>query len=241
MRAKTMVFIVVTLVVTTIGCTTTPPAIRIHEELGQIIEVAFDPHAGSGHSHPATVSPAQIAAALKGLTIRERDTITGLGIFGDDSSPALTEKTINVLTPYLVLGLAKASPRDLVTFFIAHREYRRAPLITSGGVFVRNQHLYVILANARSSLGGNQYETPYPPDAKSEPLLPITRFKFSVSFVPSTQQISTAEAKKRDDWAGYLDESKVIVLDLATIASSEMSPPVVPSNATSGVKPPPIQ
>lgn len=237
MRAKTTALIVVTLVVTTIGCTAAPPAIRIHAEPGQIIEVAFDPHAGSGHSHPATVSLAQMAAALKGLNIRERDTITGLGIFEDDSIPALSERTINVLASYLVSGLTKASPRDLVTFFLAHRENLRAPLITSGGVFVRNQHLYVILANARSSLSGNQYETPYPPDAKSEPMLPITRFKFAVSFVPSALRIPTAEAKKRDDWAGYLDESKVIVLDLASLASTEMPPSLLPSNATQGSKP----
>lgn len=236
-----MAFIVVTLIVMTIGCAAAPPAIRIHEEPGQIIEVAFDPHAGSGHSHPATVTPTQMVAALKGLTILERDTITGVGIFEDESIPALFEKTVNVLTPHLVSGLAKASPRDLVTFFLAHRENRRAPLITSGGVFVRNQHLYVILANARSSLSGNQYETPYPPDAKSEPLLPITRYKFAVSFVPATLRIPTAEAKKRDDWSGYLDESKVVVLDLAAMASTGKSPYMVPSNAIPAVKPPPIE
>lgn len=136
---------------------------------------------------------------------------------GSDAVPAFTDKDIVSLAPHLITGLAKASPVDLVSFYLAQRGSNRGTLITSGGVFIRNQHLYLILANARTSPSSIQYETTYEPNSLSNPLLPIARFKFVAGFVPTDWRVVTSEAKRLDDWDGYLDESKVVVLDLDRI------------------------
>jgi len=199
----------------TIGCLATPQPIVISQTPGQMVEVRYDARAGKGHMHPFSLSVSQMTAILKGVQMHDRDLVgTGGLLMGSDAVPAFMDKDVAALAPHLVAGLAKASSVDLVSFYLAQRASNRAPLITSGGVFIRNQHLYLILANARTSPSSVQYETPYEPNSQNDPLLPIARFKFVAGFVPSDWRVLTSEAKRMDDWDGFLDESKVVVLDL---------------------------
>lgn len=199
----------------TAGCLAGPQPIVVSHTPGQRVDVRFDPRAGHGHSHPRTLTVAQMTAVLNGVQLHDRDLIGTAGVLmGSDAVPAFTEKEVTALAPHLVAGLAKASPVDLVSFYLAQRGSNRALLITSGGIFVRNQRLYLILANARTSQSSVQYETTYEPNSLGNPLLPIARFKFVAGFIPADWRVQTIEAKRMDDWDGYLDESKVLVLDL---------------------------
>lgn len=197
------------------ACAGSPQPIPIYESPALTVNLMYDPRAGAGHSHPVTVSPERIAVILRGLQLQGRDVLGSMGLFADDQgTPAFSERDVAALTPHLSTGLAKASPQDVVTFHYVQRDSQRAPLVTSGGLFVRGTHLYVILANARTSPSTIQYETTYEPNSRINPLLPITRFKFSAGFTPAAERISTAQAKQADEWDGYLDESKVVVVDL---------------------------
>jgi len=197
------------------GCLATPKPIVISDTPGQIVEVRYDATAGKGHGHPRAFTVSQMTALLKGVQIHDRDLVGTAGLLmGSDAVPAFTDKEAAALAPHLVAGLAKASPVDLVSFYLAQRGGNRAPLITSGGVFVRNQHLYLILANARTSPSSIQYETTYETTSLGNPLLPIARFKFVAGFLPADWRVVTSDAKRLDDWDGYLDESKVVVVDL---------------------------
>jgi len=211
---------------TAIGCVATPQPIVISQTPGQVIEVRYDAGAGGGHAHPAAVALPQLTAILKGVYIRGRDVVGTAGIlWGGDSEPAFTEKDISQIAPHLIAGLAKASPVDLVTFHLAQQDTNHARLVTSGGVFVRNGHLYLILANARTSLSSVQYETTYEPDTLSNPVLPIARYKFVAGILPAEWRVETSTAKRMDGWNGYLDESKVIVVDLARVTPSQKQTP----------------
>ena len=202
----------------TTGCLATPQPIVISQTPGQMVEVRYDARAGKGHTHPRALSVSQITTILKGIQIQDRDLVGTAGLLmGSGAVPAFTDQDIASLAPHLIAGLAKASPVDLVSFYLAQRGSNRAPLITSGGVFIRNQHLYLILANARTSPSSIQYETTYEPSSLSNPLLPIARFKFVAGFVPADWRVVTSEAKRLDNWDGYLDESKVLVIDLARV------------------------
>lgn len=197
------------------GCLATPQPIVISQTPGQVVEVRYDATAGKGHGHPRVLTVPQITSILKGVQIHDRDLVGTAGLLmGSDAVPAFTDKEVAALAPHLVAGLAKASTVDLVSFYLAQRGSNRAPLITSGGVFVRNQRLYLILANARTSPSSIQYETTYETNSLGNPLLPIARFKFLAGFVPADWRVMTSEAKRLDDWEGYLDESKVVVIDL---------------------------
>ena len=222
------------LVAVTIGCSASPQPIPIYESPGLVVELAYDPHAGTGHSHPATVTAGQLSTILRGLQLRGRDVVGTFGMLGDESnSPALTDRDIATLTPHLVAGLSKASPKDLVTFHLTQRDSQRAPLITSGGLFQRNQHLYIILANARTSPSSVQYETTYEPNSRINPLLPIARYKFVAAFVPADWRVLTSDAKQIDSWDGYLDESKVIVVDLSRVKTPTVN--ISPSSTSRSI------
>jgi len=208
-----------------LGCSVSPQPIPIYTESGFTIAIAHDPRSGSGHSHPIAVSVAQMKALLLGLRVRGRDIVGTFGMVGEDrGAPAFGESDITKLAPHLVAGLGKASPQDLVTFHLVQRDSRGAPLVTSGGLFVRNQHLYVILANDRTSPSSIQYETAYEPDSLIDPLLPIARFKFVAELIPQELRVTTSDAKRMDGWEGYLDESKVVVVNLQHLTKNLPSP-----------------
>ncbi len=213
------------LTVLVLSCSVSPPPIPIYTESGFTVAIAHDPRSGSGHSHPVAVSLAQMKALLLGLRVRGRDAVGTFGLLGEDrGTPAFGESDITKLAPHLVAGLGKASPQDLVTFHLAQRDSRGAPMVTSGGVFVRNQHLYVILANDRTSPSSVQYETAYEPNSLIDPLLPIARFKFVAELIPQELRVTTSDAKRMDGWEGYLDESKVVVVDLQHL-NKNLPPP----------------
>lgn len=204
------------------GCTATPQPISIYEGFQLAVQIEQDSKSGSGHGHPASLSKDRIAAALRGLRLEGRDFLSSLGFSsGSQKAPAFSDHDAGLLAPYLSAGLAKASQHDLVTFHLVQRDGTGAPLVTSGGLFVRGQHLYIILANAKSSPSGNQYETIYEPNSRLNPLLPITRFRFVLHFVPREHSIPTGEAKKMDDWDGYFDETKVVVVSLDRLAGQD--------------------
>jgi hypothetical protein len=197
------------------GCSVSPPPIPVYEGPGLAVQLRYDPKAGPGHSHPAVVPPEHIAETLRGLRLYGRDVLGTFGALGDhQGSPAFGEREASFLAPHLAAGLAKASTRDLVTFHLVQRDNQGAPLVTSGGVFVRGRHFYIILANARTSPSSIQYETTYEPNSRTNPLLPIARFKYAAGYEPADQRIPTSDAKRVDGWEGYLDESKVVVVDL---------------------------
>ena len=207
-----------------LGCSVSPQPIPVYTAPGFAIAMTYDPRAGSGHSHPATVSLDQMNAVLHGLQLRGRDVVGTFGLLGEDNgTPAFGESEIAKLAPHLVAGLGKASPHDVVTFHLVQRDSHGAPLVTSGGLFVRQRHLYVLLANARTSPSSIQYETTYEPDSRVDPLLPIARFKFMAGLIPQEWRITTSEAKRMDGWDGYLDESKVVVVDLQRLANRQPS------------------
>ena len=205
-----------------LGCTAVPSPIPIRDEPAILVDVAYDARAGSGHSHPARIKETHLLAALTGLELQGRDVTGTLEILDHELvSPAFTDKTAGVLVPLLIEGLRKASPKDLVRFYLVQRDPQRGPLISSGGLFVRNRHLYIILANGRTSPSSVQYENTYEFNPRLDPLLPIVRLKFKTAFVPEDWRVATEEAKRTDGWDGYLDESKVVVLDLDLLAQNE--------------------
>jgi hypothetical protein len=134
------------------GCGLAPEPIPIYEDARVLVRLLYDPQAGTGHSHPATLTSEQIAAALQGARIQNRDALGLGGLFREaGSAPAFSAGEIAVLARHLAAALRKASPKDLATFYLATMDPALGRLVTSGGLFVRQGKLYLILANARTS------------------------------------------------------------------------------------------
>jgi hypothetical protein len=76
----------------------------------------------------------------------------------------------------------------------------------------------VILANVHTSPSSVQYENTYEPNLGDQPLLPIARYKFEVSFEPADAWIPNRQAKKQDQYdRSYVDEAKLLVIDLSRL------------------------
>ncbi len=211
-----------------VGCAADPPPIVIHEDQPLSVWLKFDPSSGAGHSHPAAISTEQIAAALRGIGLQPRDHIAGFGLFAKKSgAPAFLSAEVAVLAPFLSQAFAKASPKDMVTFYLVSRNADQGDLVTSGGLFLRNRHLYMILANAHSSKYSVQYENASPIDTRDNPLLPLARYRFSTVFTPEEAWIPNKEVRGKDGYDRYFDETKLMVVDLdrLTERSGKNRPP----------------
>ena len=197
-----------------------PDPIIIHETPREIVALRYDARGGSGHSHPVPLAPARLAEVLSRVRVTPRDTLGLGGLFSkDETFPAFTASEIAALAPPLAEALRKASPRDIVTFYLLSSDPRLGRLITSGGLFVReDNHLYLILANVRTSPSAGKNEgIAYEMDNRNDPLTPIARYRFTVSFDPEEARIANAIVKQSGEYNGYLDESKQLVVDLNRI------------------------
>ncbi len=221
------------------GCASDPQPIVIHQEPSQAIWLKFDPRSGEGHSHPATITPEQMTVVLRGVRARARDIVGGFGHFaGQEAAPAFLPMDIPDLATRLSLALGKASPKDIVTFYLTRNDVTRGQVITSGGLFVRGRYLMLILANAHTSPYGVQYENTSSIDTSDQPLLPISRFKFTAEFSPPDARIPNAQVQGKEKYEGYVDDSKLLVLDLSRLSAGvdmqDRSLPSRPTGASSG-------
>lgn len=201
------------------GCATEPAPIVIYEDKYDSVWIKYDPRAkGAGHSHPVTMTPDQMAKILGGVLVADRSQIIGT-IKGDENdwTPAFTPIQIKTLAPLLTESLRKASTRDMATFYLTIPDREHGKLITSGGLFVRNGRLYFILANFRTMPSSKIYETTYEIDVRNEPLLPIARFQFAVGFRPKEAWIPNEEVRGKDGYEWYMDESKMVIIDLTRL------------------------
>jgi hypothetical protein len=215
------------------GCVTEPPPIVISEDRYQSIWLKFDPEAkGAGHSHPAAISSEQMEKILGGILIADRSQIIGT-IKGSDTdwAPAFPPPKAKALAPLLSEALRKASPKDMATFYLINIDLERGRMVTSGGLFVRNGCLYFIMANYRTTPSSKVYETTYEIDTRDEPLLPTARYQFALGFRPKEVWIPNKELRGRDGYERYLDESKLLIIDLERLfAMPEPASPSKPQN-----------
>ena len=209
------------------GCTAQPAPIVIHEDKRDTIWLKFDPESGAGHSHPYQITPEQMTRVLSGISVQKRDAVGGFGLyFGDkEGAPAFSPTQITLIAPLLSTALRKASPKDMATFYLLAGDKDLGKLVTSGGLFVREGRMYVILANAHTMPSSVQYENTYELDTHDEPLIPIARKKFTVGFSPKEAWIPNGTLRGKDGYERYMDESKLVVIDLQKLFAQAASPP----------------
>ena len=122
------------------------PTAFVRLELDRTVET------GHAHSHPLSLTPAQIAAVLGGIIYEEPWAKLP---FYDDTSlphrhPALTEKEIAFFAPLLASALNKATPEEIVTFYESIDLSGTSREVTSGGIFIEGDTLHIVLGNYRS-------------------------------------------------------------------------------------------
>ena len=102
------------------------------------------------NAHPATLSRRQMLEALRGLRVREHRAAPIIWVSGmAEMEPLFREEEIDLLLPSLLEGLELAVPQELVTFYVSHPINATKREVTSGGLYVTEGQLHIILSNYR--------------------------------------------------------------------------------------------
>jgi len=102
------------------------------------------------NAHPVTLSRRQMYEALRGLRVREHRSVPILWVRGmAEIEPLFREEEIELLVPKLLEGLELAVPQELVTFYVSHPVNATKREVTSGGLYVTEGQLHIILSNYR--------------------------------------------------------------------------------------------
>lgn len=206
-----------------VGCTTAPPPRVVYHDPTTALAIQQDSKAGPGHNHPAQIKPEVIQQALDGVRIQSRKSflIPSLITGGPQFVPAFSRDEQIALAPQLSRALADAKSDELITFYRRVSTSAVGLAITSGGLFVHDQYLYVILANARTLPSEGMREGLMTEiDPVDNPLQPISRMSFRATFVPATSMVPEDE---RWVWP-YIDQGRVVVIDLVQLGRDMRSP-----------------
>ena len=170
------------------------------------------------NAHPATISRRQMMEALRGLRVREHRSgpIRWFRGFAKPE-PAFDEEAIELLAPRLLEGLELAVPQELVTFYLSHPINATKREVTSGGLYVKDGHLHIIVSNHRTNFeippAGLIYDRRYP-------LFSLTPLGVDLLYEADDTVIS----KEESFWSAILgdEHSGEIVLDLSRLSMMKM-------------------
>lgn len=132
---------------------------------------------GKAYSHPSYVTVEQMKRILQGLYVVDEESVLGEAIFGNSGKGprrrAFSDGEVKFFAPLLVEGLQQATPEEIVTFFETAEISDLHEATTSGGVFVRDEALHIILSNhsVKTQIwqDNDEYQAPY----RLSPLEPI--------------------------------------------------------------------
>lgn len=141
----------------------------------------------SGFSHPASIPPDQMAAVLSGLVVVEKGPRLPWPL-GEGRAPrpsAFDREDIQFWAPILAQALEKATPEEIVTFYQSDTISATRRDVTSGGIFVKDRLLYIMLSNYRSpSEFMADIGTADTMDDRRYPLKSIGPRRFTLQFEP---------------------------------------------------------
>jgi hypothetical protein len=112
-----------------------------------------------------------------------------------------------------------AKPEEVATFYRRISDQSTGLAFTTGGMFLRGDELYFVLANYRQgpadamAMGIPAYEI----DPVDDPLLPLRRAGYRVSFVPEEAEVRQVDGSST--WT-YVDPAKVVVINTSLVHSS---------------------
>lgn len=163
----------------------------IYESPSRFVRLEVDHPVGGGHSHPANVTTAEMAAVLGGIIINEPvKLVPSLPFFGKDEEPprhpAFTAAEIGFFAPLLTQGLKTASSEQVVTFYQSVQQTAVIRRVTSGGVFLDGDELHIIVSNYRSQTHySSDPGTADTHDDRFMPLRSITPVQAKLDFEPA--------------------------------------------------------
>jgi hypothetical protein len=212
------------------ACAAPAPPRVVHQDRVISVRLIPDTRSATPHAHPAHLTNTQVTRILAGLRVLRTGGATQESLEAGLESPRPIERReglpvfsrdeVRMLAPYLAKAFGEATPQQLVVFHLKGGQLddpSTHPVVTSGGLFLDQDLLYVVLANYRTKPFGEPLEGSMVSelDLRSDPLVPIMRGGYALGFSPTTARVRPAAGAHA--WE-YVEEQKVIVLDLPRVA-----------------------
>jgi hypothetical protein len=134
------------------------------------------------HSHPRTFTSDYITRILTGLTVQERRIWLQRWIQGEAPMvPVFREEEVALLAPQIAEAFATAEYNERVTFYLSQPQTSAKRVITTGGLYIRDSELHVLLGNWQSVYGIPTYGMIYD---RRYPMRPTAAKGFDLFFQP---------------------------------------------------------
>jgi hypothetical protein len=102
---------------------------------------------GASYSHPASLTPHDMATILRGVRVWEQRNVVHRLYAGDAPKiRAFRDEEISFLAPALSAALREASPTQRVYFHLAHADPQGAEETSSGWLFIEEPDLHLVLS-----------------------------------------------------------------------------------------------
>lgn len=103
-------------------------------------------------SHPAHFSPEAWTVILKSVRVQSRSDVFPFTVTKGPVTPAFTDEDVEYLSITLSKAFALARPNEWVVFGLSSQRIPQLAEITTGGWFVENESLHLVLANYKEAV-----------------------------------------------------------------------------------------
>ncbi|HTL61276.1 MAG TPA: hypothetical protein VL261_06485 [Nitrospira sp.] len=167
------------------------------------------------HAHPKPLTADQVTRLLKGMTVKEHRIWLQKWFQGEAPLvPAFKEEEVTLLVPQLVEAFASARYNERITFYLSQPQTSVKRVITSGGLYLHNDQLHVILGNWQIVYGIPTYGMIYD---RRYPMRPTAAKGFDLYFEPSDAVVKQRSSMWDTIFANTKDE---LVIDMTRWESS---------------------
>lgn len=139
---------------------------------------------GKTYDHPLSLTKDEITHLLQSIQIKKEMSFLSYYLLRQDAKPVplFPAEVSELLAPRIREALAKAHPEEIVAFYVTHPREDGIPLVTSGGLAARGDHLFFFLAHADIPVTSERKRK----EIAAQPLKVVREKDFQ--FVPGTYQ-----------------------------------------------------
>ena len=170
------------------------------------------------HNHPRLFTADQITLLLKGMTVQEHRMWLQKWIQGEAPIvPVFKDEEMALLVPHLAAAFAEAKYNERVTFYLSQPQTSVKRVITTGGLYIHDNELHILLGNWQIVYGIPTYGMIYD---RRYPMRPTAAKGFDLYFQPAEAVVNQSSSMWDTLFANTKDE---LVIDMGRWQSAIMT------------------
>jgi len=171
----------------TVGCTSGPPTTRhLVDQPDKTVGMEVTYREGSPeYSHPAVLTPKLLDQVLQLIEIQPSSLLDRIAGGSSTAQKAFSDEQRGFLANHLATAMNQATPLETVTFYWATPRGNGIWELTSGGLYLQENNLHLVLPNYRQTVPARN-----PPEVpRKHPLIRIGESLHSLRAINPGQQL----------------------------------------------------